>query len=385
MLRAMKQFLFCVFLISVLLLELKGEHTFTSIDGRTLEANIIEATESTVTIQRSADERIFTLNIDQLIPADAEYIQKWSIQNQTENEPISEKEAIGRWPRKLKPGNYTIEIVSEDNETKTYIYRTPHFEFHSNVKLARKVVREFSQIFESTLLAVDALPLKLNPERSGDALFLTRIFETKGQYMAAGGIPNSAGVYFPKDRKVMAPLVHLGVKKSSSAYTIDESKEINVLAHEITHQVTHDWLNKLPIWAIEGIAEYIEAVPYERGAFRFDRYEIDEALNRSYNKLTRLEVLMNMEGEEWSQTLSKNSKAASSNYLSAFVLFYYFCHFDLDEDGRPRRLYDYLRAIEAGKSQQKALEILLNGRSYEELESAVKKTYKREDVVIEFL
>ena len=380
-----QQFLFCVFLISFLLVELKGQRIFTSIDGRTLEASIIETGASTVTIQRSPDERIFTLNIDQLIPAEAAYIKKWYIQNQAENESTHEKEAIGRWPRRLKPGNYKIEIVSEDNETKTYIYRTPHFEFHSNVKLARKVVREFSQIFESTLLAVDALPLKLNPGHSGDALFLTKIFETKEQYMAAGGIPNSAGVYFPEDRKVMVPLVYLGVKKSSSAYTIDKSREVNLLAHEITHQVTHDWLNKLPVWVIEGLAEYIESVPYERGAFRFDRYEIDEVLNRSYYKLTCPEVLMNMESKEWSQTLVKNSQAASTNYLSAFVLFYYFCHFDFDEDGRPRRLYDYLRAIEAGKNRKQALQILLNGCSYEELEEAVIKAYKREDVVIQFL
>lgn len=382
----MRRFLFSVFLLSVLLLKLKGERVFTSIDGRTLEANIVEATETTVTVQRSADGRIFTLNIDQLIPADALYIEAWSNdEGRTEDEPTAPKASIGPWPRKVKPDNYDIEIVSEDNETKTYIYRTPHFEFHSNVKLARKVVREFSQIFEATLLAVDELPLQLTLDQPGDAFLRTQIFETEEQYMTEGGTPNSAGVYFSKDRKVMVPLVHLGVKKTSSAYTIDESREIKVLAHEITHQVTHDWLDKLPIWVIEGMAEYIEAVPYERGAFRFDRFEIDEASNRSYSKLPRLEVLMHMDGEAWRQTLANNIRAASSNYSAAFVLFYYFCHFDLDADGKPQLLYDYFRAIEAGKSQKQALEILLNGRSYEALEAAVEKAYKREDVVIGFL
>ncbi len=311
----------CVF-IGLLFLKLNATHTFTSMDGRTLEAEIIEASDSTVTIQRCSDGRRFTLNIDQLIPEDAVFIHAWLNREQAEAEPLSETGTIGRWPRKLKPDNYDIEIVREDNETDEYIYRTPHFEFHSNVKLARRVVREFSQIFESTLLAVSELPLKLNPEIPENTFFLTQIFETEGQYIAAGGIPNSAGVYFPESRKIMVPLRHLGVKKTSSAYTIDESKQINVLAHEITHQVTHDWLDDLPIWASEGIAEYIEHVPYERGAFRFDRFEVDEVFRRGYPSLRKLEVLMNMSLIEWNQALAKGARSVSSNYLSAFVLYY---------------------------------------------------------------
>ncbi len=380
-----KAFLVGCLFIGLLSLKLDATYTFTSTDGRTLEAEIIEASDATVTIRRSSDGRRFTLNIDRLIPKDAVFIQAWLNREQTEAAPLSKAGKIGRWPRKLKPSNYDITIVREDSETSTYIYRTPHFEFHSNVKLARKVVREFSQIFESTLLAVSELPLKLNPEITENTFFLTQIFETEGQYLAAGGIPNSAGVYFPESRKIMVPLRHLGVKKTSSAYTIDESKEINVLAHEITHQVTHDWLDKLPIWASEGIAEYIEHVPYERGAFRFDRFKVDGVLRRGSPSLTSLEVLMNMSLIEWNQTLAKSPRRAFSNYLSVLVLYYYFCHFDLDKEGNPRLLYDYLRAIEAGESPEAATKILLNGRSYEELEEAVVKAFRRGDIKLVFL
>ena len=374
----------CVF-VGLVSFKLNAAYTFTSIDGRTLEAEIIEASDFTVTIRRSSDGRRFTMDIDRLIPEDAVFIQAWLRREQTEAEPLSKTGNIGKWPRKLKPDNYDITIVREDNETGTYIYRTPHFEFHSTVKFARRVVREFSQIFESTLLAVSELPLKLNPGIPENTFFLTQIFETEGQYVAAGGIPNSAGVYFPESRKIMVPLRHLGVKKTSSAYTIDESEEINVLAHEITHQVTHDWLDKLPIWASEGIAEYIEHVPYERGAFRFDRFEVDEVFRRGSPSLRKLEVLMNMSLIEWNQALAKGTRRVSSNYLSALVLYYYFCHFDLDEAGNPKLLYDYLRAIEAGESQAAATKILLNGRSYEELEEAVVKAYRREDIKLAFL
>ena len=234
-------------------------------------------------------------------------------------------------------------------------------------------------------MAIAELPLNFNPDFPEDTYFITQIFETEEQYVSAGGIPNSAGVYSLNDRKIMVPLRHLGVEKSSSAYTIDETKTINVLAHEITHQVTHDWLEKLHMWASEGISEYIEHTPYEQGAFRFDKYDIEEVRYRSYNRLTNLEALMNMDRNSWNHTLSTDLRSTASNYLSAFVLYYYFCHFELDQVGKPKLLYDYLRAIEGGESRETATQILLNGRSYEELEDVVKKSYEREDVTIGFL
>ena len=384
----MKPLVLGIFLLGSVLSELLATYTFTSMDGRTLEAELIAASESTVTIRRSFDNRTFTLELANLIPEDAAFVQAWAHRERVKeaNPHVNKpgKSEIARWPRRLKPDNYEITIVREDNDTETYIYQTPHFEFRSNVKLARKVVREFSQIFESTLLAVVELPLELNAELPRDELFLTQIFETDGQYIAAGGMPNSAGVYFRESRKIMVPLRHLGVKKTSSAFTIDERQEINVLAHEITHQVTHEWLGKLPIWVSEGIAEYIEHVPYERGIFRFDHYEISEVLGRESPRLVRLETLMNMDHEHWNQNLAKSRRTAALNYHSAFVLFYYFCHFELDAANQPRSLYDYFRAVEAGKRSEETMGILLNGRSYEELEEAVQKAYRRANVKLMF-
>lgn len=373
-------------LILVLLPRIDAAYTFTSVDGRAVEAEIVEVSDSSITIQRSSDGRTFELEISRLIPDDAVYIGKWIERNQPmEDMPVHRSKEIGKWPRKLKPDNYDIVIVKEDNDTCTYVYRTPHFEFQSNVKLARRVVREVSQIFESTLLVIADLPLGFNPKVSEDTFFSTQMFETEGQYLTAGGVPNSAGVYFRDSRKIMLPLRHLGVRKTSSSYTIDERGETKVLTHEITHQVMHDWLGKLPIWASEGIAEYVEHVPYERGTFRFDRFEINEVLSRGSSSLTDLEILMNMSLAEWNQALAENPRRAASNYLTVFILYYYFCHMELDEADKPRLLYDYLRVIEAGNDKETATEILLNGRSYEELEAAVKEAYKREDINLGFL
>jgi len=378
--------LFSILCVGLVLLKTSDAHTFTSTDGRKLEADIVAATESTVTIKRRSDKRTFTLNMDRLIAEDVVFIEAWlNKQKAAKALPNKEVKEIGKWPRKLKPDNYAITIVREDTAAETYIYQTPHFEFQSNVKLARKVVREFSQIFESTLLAVAELPLDFNPRVPDGKHYITQIFETREQYVSAGGVPNSGGVYFQGNRKIKLPLESLGVKKSSSSYTLDESQNRSTLAHEITHQVTHDWLGKLPVWASEGIAEYIEHVPYERGAFRFDQYEISEAVRSGSARLTRLEVLMNMDKKTWNQTLVENRRAALSNYRSAFMLFYYFCHFDLDDADNPRRLYDYLHAINTGESKDAALKILLDGRSYEELESALMRAYKRDDVEVSFL
>lgn len=381
-----------VFLLGLIASELSlMAYTFTSVDGRTLEADIISRSESTVTVRRDSDGRVFKLNLDRLISEDILSVQAWSDESSNSNNGVDpygdddQKPEIGEWPRRLKPENYDIEVVREDSSAHAYIYQTPHFEFHSNVKLARKVVRQFSQIFESTLLALNSLPLELSPKVPDDGFFQTQIFETEGQYVAAGGMPNSAGAYFRKSRKIKIPLRHLGVKKTSSSFTIDDSREINVLAHEITHQLTHEWLSKWPVWVSEGIAEYIENAPYERGTFRFDKYEAESALHWVSPSLVRLEVLMAMDKGKWNKTLMENRRLAATNYQSAFVLFYYFCHLELDEDDKPRLLYDYLRAVEAGKSREVATQILLDGRSYEKLEESVKKAYKRAGIKLMFL
>lgn len=353
----------------------------TNTDGRTIEAEVLSVEEGQVTIRRipGNQEMRFALNL--LIPADREYLRSLE---KTESESTPKKTKIEAWPRKVKPESYDVMIVKEDNQKNEYIYQTPHFEFHSNVKLARKVVREFSQIFESTYVAVGSLPVLWKPKAPEEGgRFVTRIYETVEQYEAAGAVPNSGGTYFHGSREIKVPLRYLGVKKSSSGYTLDDRRSADVLAHEITHQLTHNWLSILPMWLTEGIAEYIEYVPRERGAYRFDRMEVSESLRSEQVAMLPLQRIMKISRKEWNSQFNDDSGEVSRNYRSAYLLQYFFNH--LDGEGKGQRMFDYLRALESGESNEAAEGILLAKRSYAELEDELKSAFRREGVKINFI
>ncbi len=67
------RFVLCLWLLPLL----AQARTWTSQDGRTLEADLIAKTVSTVTLRRQGDGREFAVTIASLSPADREYIAGW--------------------------------------------------------------------------------------------------------------------------------------------------------------------------------------------------------------------------------------------------------------------------------------------------------------------
>ncbi len=359
---------------------------WTDTAGRKVEAELIRVDGDQVRIRRSIDGQVFSLPIVKLSEADQEFLRA---QTKTTAEASADPEQPGKakalvWPRRTDlPDNYDVEIVREDNSAGVYIYRTPNFEFHSDVKLARKVVREFGKIFEGTYASMKAFPLAWNPQPT-NSHYKTRLFRERSDYQAAGGMPNSGGVYIPWQREILVPLSSLGVEKSSSGFTLDDSGEHSTLVHEITHQVHHDWLAKLPPWMTEGMAVYMESVPNDDGEFRFDRRDLEEYVRRENGAgpvtMAPLEKLMTMNQSAWNANFTNNPKELHKYYQSAFLLVNYFLH--LDGEGEGRRINAYCRAIESGTPDEQARALLLAGRSYTELTEDLQRAYKREGVEV---
>ncbi|MDV7397501.1 hypothetical protein RZS08_39230, partial [Arthrospira platensis SPKY1] len=114
-------------------------------------------------------------------------------------------------------------------------------------------------------------------------------------------MPNSGGMYFGGNRReILVPLTSVGMRRTSSEYTFDANADFRTLIHEITHQVHHHWLRRLPIWLIEGLAVYMEYVPYSRGEFRFDRLDVADVFSRrspdgAFVSLPAMKALTNQE------------------------------------------------------------------------------------------
>ncbi|GHB95417.1 SHD1 domain-containing protein [Cerasicoccus arenae] len=366
--------------------------TWTDTKGRQVEAEFVEVDHDHVKIKRVPDGDVFSIPIALLSKNDQNFIRQQTIpppsaQPANESSPPPFDGLV--WPRRVDlPDDYEVEVVREDSQTGEYIYRTPHFEFHSDVKLARKVVREFGKIFEGTYAAMQAFPLEWKPQ-PGETHFTTRLFAMKESYLAAGGLPNSGGVYLPSKREIWTPLSSLGVKKSSSSFTLDDSDDYATLIHEITHQVHHDWLQLLPQWIVEGMAVYMESVPYDDGQFRFDKRDVEDFVyQRSGMRLQKgnpvpmvpVERLMTISHAEWNRNFEDEPELLSQYYLSAFLLLNYYLHFDGEGEGRC--IYAYCRALESGVTPDDAQAFLLDGRTYAEIFAELVAAYKREDLEI---
>ena len=69
-------------------------------------------------------------------------------------------------------------------------------------------------------------------------------------------------------------------------------------------------------------------------------------------------------------------------YGVGLLITYYFLQ--MDGDGDAKRIKDFLKALRKGKDREEALNVLLDGRTFEELEADIAKAWKRRGVELTF-
>ena len=107
----------------------------------------------------------------------------------------------------------------------------------------------------------------------GRKKFQAELFASREQYLASGAPSWSAGVYVRKDKVFRMPFNELGISNTVGANGAYYRKgEINndTITHEITHQMMHEYLPYMPVWLIEGMAEYTSNLAYKGGVFSVD-------------------------------------------------------------------------------------------------------------------
>ncbi len=375
--------------------------TWTSNEGKEIKGSIVSFENDELTLKTSRGN--FKFPLSRLSKEDQKYVNEWKSKT-TPSSPNGKSAnsgkgsignfddlKLGEWPKSVSAEFELdqIQVVKEDKSGE-YIYRSPHFEFQSNVRLSKSVVREFSRIFEATYELTNALPVGLNAQPSSEGYYLTRLYELKEQYFSNGGMPGSLGMFVFRGDKGMIhiPLGNLGVKNTGTRFIVDTSKRSNTLTHEITHQVMMRWLPLMPIWMAEGFAEVTSSQIYSKGRFRLtdtgravkDAITRYRASQRDFSMLN-IKSLMTMSDQSWNSTASP--REAGRNYSSANLLLYYFLR--IDGDGKGERLVDYLKAVVAGTDKQEAsVEILLAGRSYEQLQQEVAEGWRSEGLKLTF-
>jgi len=378
---------------------LADARTWTDPQGRKIEAELLEATQEGVVL-RLQNGREAKVPYDKLSAADQEYAKSWEAPEKADAPAGGSMPEAAKlnwnvpWPDQAEvAGEAEIEIIEEDKENNRFVYESPRYRYISDVGLKKSVVSSFAEVFEATCVYCESLPLALTgASRAQGGKFDILLFETKESYIKAGGPPKSSGVYMGRKNIVMVPLESVGVKKFGSAYTRDRDKSSGTLVHELTHQLTpFEYYESGALgWFSEGLAEYTTATPYRNGRFRLTNnvkkvaeyissFGADGKAGRGLGAAFTAPDLKQFMLMPYSEFTGGN---ANFNYGFGCFLTTYFIH--IDGDGDAARLKAFLKGLREGKRGEVALAVLLDGRSFDELEEDISKGWRRRGIKVDF-
>ncbi len=357
-------------------------------DGRSVRAELREIRNGQLVLREENRRVPVTVPVSGLGEADRAYVRGWRPAPQEAPAPAVgratvERDAAG-WPVAVALREAPVVTVVEENRAaQRFVYRSAHFEFTCSERLSREIVREFSRIFEVTHEAVAALPLGIEPA-APRGWHRVRLFSDREAYLTAGGPQGTGGAYVGATGEVLVPLPQLGVQRSGSRWIMDHGEGHQLLVHEVTHQIMGPWLTLLPMWIVEGSAEYLTAGRWSGGRLvlqprtRLLRSYLAEVrgIDGQEADVRSLQTLMTMDHEAWTRRMT--GPEAHKNYASALLLFDYFCH--RDGDGTGAGLAAYFRARLLSKTpdddRTDREAHLLRGRDWKALTSDFEKAWR---------
>jgi hypothetical protein len=364
--------------------------SWTDIQNRKIEATLLRVEDKTV-ILKLKDGREIPYPLAKLSLDDCKYVEESRV-------PLGPEKAGESlnfdmpWPERIKfSEDPEVNTVEEDAEKKRFIYESANYRYVCDVRLAKSVVKGFAVMFETTHLYCRSLPLAINGGKAGADKHQILLFEEFEDYVKAGGPPSSAGVFMSGKGVVMVPLTSLGVKPVGSSYMLDRDKSSKTLPHELVHQLTPEkYFEKgASGWFTEGLAEYVAVTPYRSGAFsvRGNQKDIFDYVTgfgskdmggRALGTKIRLPALKSYMLQDYSEFLAQ----PQLNYGCGLLITTYFCHLDGEGDGK--RIKGFLKALHDGVEGEKSLDLLLDGRSFDQLEEDIAKAWSRKGVDFTF-
>lgn len=366
--------------------------TWTNSEGKEIEAKMIKATGSEVVLKMKSGGRDYTVPLAMLSEEDVAHVRKMLAQQPVEPEMETGFENWDEeWP-KLISGDVSpeIEIVEENEEAGRFVYRSPHYEYVCDVELTKNVVKRFAVLFEATNEFVRALPLSMAKAHQ-QTRHKILLFESYESYQRTGGPAGSAGVFIGGRDIIMVPLTSLGVIKGAGGYRVDYDKTNKTLPHEILHQLTDRpyFAPGAMGWFTEGLAEYVAVTPYRSGKFvvRGNRGAIEEYVagygeNNKGGRALGREIRVPDLRSFMLQSYASFTGNPNLNYGLGLLITYYFCHWD--GDGEAGRLKGFLKGLKQGKRGDDALNLLLDGRSWDQLEEEIAKAWRSRGITLDF-
>lgn len=372
------------------------ERVWTDEKGRKTKAELLKI-ENNCAVLLLPDGREAPFPIEKLSKIDQAFIKKFELDGDHEDEVEENEEAVtlnfnDPWPERISfKDDPEIETIIEDADEKSFIYESANYRYNCDVRLSKSVVKGFAVMFEATHQFVRELPLGVNGGKKKNGKYQIILFETESDYAKAGGPPGSAGVFIGGKNIVMVPLTSLGVRPVGSGYMLDRDKSSKTLPHELVHQLTPSryYAEGSMGWFTEGLAEYVAITPYRSGSYNVKKnfkpiVEYVTAYGKKGNGGRALGEEINVGSLKsfMLQPYGLFTLNAQLNYGCGLLITNYFFHMDREEDGA--RIKNFLKALNEGKEGEEALEVLLAGQTFEEMEQEIAKAYSRKGVDLIF-
>lgn len=391
---------FLPFLLTLSICQAAELRTWTDAQERKVEATLVRMGDQSV-ILKLKDGREIPYPLTKLSEPDRKYVEENRALTPTLKElPVAPKvpdtaEKLNFseiWPERVKfSEDPEVNTVEESVARKSFIYESANYRYICDVRLAKSVVKGFAVMFEATQLYCRTLPLAINGGVKTEGKYKILLFEKKEDYIKAGGPASSAGVFIGSKNAVLVPLQSIGVKPVGSGYMLDRDKSSKTIPHELTHQVSPDcyFADCAMGWFSEGIAEYVAITPYRSGTFSVRGNQkpiIDYATGygskdmggRALGTKIQMPALKGF----MLQSYSNFQETAQLSYGCSLLLTTYFLH--MDGDGDAKRIKAFLKALHEGKKGDAALQVLLDGRTYEKLQEEMTKAWSRKGIDFTF-
>jgi hypothetical protein len=242
-----------------------------------------------------------------------------------------------------------------------YSFRIPPYVFLSDFEIDRK-----KQLFQELAKLRDQVygDLQLTPGHSAVLVYLFENKERYDEYMHAAypNLPARRAFFIQQQRA-------LGSTDDLMVYTSWGDRIQQDLRHELTHALLHSVIRDVPLWLDEGLAEYFELPPADRGinASHVEtlRRDLGVTFQPDLDRLERMKDVNEMKGPEyreawlwvhWMMKSRPETKAVLLTYLQ-----------DLRK-GNPGPLAPRLAAIcpklnDEFKNHLDQLELPINARS----------------------
>ena len=385
--------------------DLTVTRSWTDIRGREVDATLTAADQLRATLLLDGGRTVW-IPLEELVEENRAFIANW--REEHPRFPWVDPDRMPPWPKGVSTGRMAVErLGSEANASGLIAYRSAHFELQSDIDVPEAVWADVATVLEATREMVFALPLGFRSKpilprgyrwidsrarlRYDPNHLYVQFFSTPQRYAQTGAPGGSGGFYASWRKQMVISLENFGVKTVDGRQELAYRENLFVLKHEVSHQLMHHWLAFMPMWLSEGLSEYIAAIPYHEGVYRFKDFDVafltylnKWRFNENHRVIPMLEPgkLVKMTSQEWSAAVQRETPIL--NYNSAALLSHYFVHIDGKGDAAAlARFFDSVR-LDPLKANAALESCLYRGRASEEMEREIAAYWKKKGVEIQF-